>query len=226
MLALKKDINEEYNDINYNQYTPFSPSHKRIVLYSEAGIIHYAPNRYVFEPNHINKDIIWCNKDSLEDILKAKIPFTQYELQAKIQVKASTNYQNIDWNEEKYRFSPIIYFDLSRDINSLYGYLKRRGSNLYVRSILDFDMNLMEECTWYYRLLAGHFSGLIDLRKDIDLNTLNVLNKAIVSYLFRSDIEALIHDKSIIKSEQLLHGLQNTILFGNQKNIVDIDLVE
>lgn|GEM_PF-1451976 len=221
--CFKNDINEYYGDIQYDRYTPFSPSHKRIVLYSDAGIIHYRDNNYVYEPNHINKDIIWCDKESIEDILKAHIPYTKYELMAKLQVKASTNFGNIDWNEEKYRFSPIIYFDLNRDINYLCEYLSNKKSQLYVRSILDFNIRLMEECMWYFRLLAGHFSGLVNLRKEINLSALETMNKGIVKYIFNSDIKALLNDDSVIKSEELLHRLQDTILATNQKNCIDIN---
>lgn len=224
--CFKRDINEEYNDIQYNEYTTLSPSHKRIVLYSDAGIIHYAENRYAFEPNHINKDIIWCNKNSLEDILKAEIPFTRYKLPARLQIKASTDYRNIVWNERKYQFSPIIYFDLYRDIDYLYQYLEKRESNLYVKSALDFDIKLMEECIWYYRLLAGHFSGIINLKKAIDLNSMDVLKKAIIQYIFRTDIKALINDNSAVKSDELLAKLQNTILLRNQRNVINVELVE
>ncbi|WP_343776872.1 hypothetical protein [Clostridium sartagoforme] len=223
--CFKNDINEYYSDIQYDRYTPFSPSHKRVVLYSDAGIIHYQNNNYVYEPNHINKDIIWCAKESMEDILKANIPFTKYELMAKLQVKSSTNYGNIDWNEDKYRFSPIIYFDLNRDINYLYEYLRNKKSQLYVRSIFDFNIKLMEECMWYFRLLAGHFSGLIDLRKEINLSTLDTMNKGIVKYIFNSDIKALLNEDSVVKSEKLLHGLQDTILATNQGNSIDITCV-
>ena len=58
--CFKNDIDEDYKDINYNAYTPFSPSHGRIVLYSDSGIVRYKKNIYTYEPNHINKDIIWC----------------------------------------------------------------------------------------------------------------------------------------------------------------------
>lgn len=221
--CFKEDINKEYKDIQYNEYTALSPSHKRIVLYSDGGIIHYIENKYAFEPNHINKDIIWCNKNSLEDILNAKIPFTQYSSPARLQIKTSTNYRNIKWYEKKYQFSPIIYFDLYRDINDLYDYLEKKNSNLYVKSVLDFDIKLMRECIWYYKLLAGHFSGIINLKKVINLDSLNVLNKAIIQYIFRTDIKALINDKSVVKSEQLLEKLQNTILLNN-KNIINIEM--
>lgn len=223
--CFKNDINECYSDIQYNRYTPFSPSHKRVVLYSDAGIVHYRDNNYVYEPNHINKDIIWCDKESMEDILKAHIPYTKYELMAKLQVKSSTHFGNIDWNEDKYRFSPIIYFDLNRDISYLCEYLSSKKSQLYVRSILDFNIRLMEECMWYFRLLAGHFSELINLRTEINLNALDTMNKGILNYIFNSDIKALLNDNSVVKSEELLHGLQDTILASNKENSIDIDYI-
>lgn len=222
----KSDINEEYRDIQYDRYTPLSPSHNRIVLYSDSGIVYYKTNIYAYEPNHINKDIIWCGKESLEDILKTSIPYTKYNQDAKLQIKASTDCAYIHWDGYKYRFSPIIYFDLYRDIDFLHEYLRRRKINLYVRSVLDFDMRLMEECIWYYRLLAGHFSGLINLREEVNLNSLDTLEKAVARYIFSSDIKSLISDKSVVKSNELLNGLQNTILYDNQDNVIQIDLVE
>lgn len=155
--CFKNDINENYSDIDYNKYTPFSPSHKRIVMYSDQGIVYYKENSFYYEPNHINKDIIWCNKEAIEECLRAKILFTQYDSPAKLQVKSSTNFRNIVWDNKKYRSSPIVYFDLNRDINKLYNHLESKKSMLYVRSVLDFDYGLMEECIWYFRLLAGHF---------------------------------------------------------------------
>lgn len=224
--CFKNDLNEEYNDIKYDAYTPFSPSHGRIVLYSHSGIVYYKDNIYTYEPNHINKDIIWCGKESLEDILKTKISDTKYYSDARLQVKASTNYENIVWNKKKYRFSPIIYFDLSRDIGKLYDYLYHRNINLYVKSVLEFGMELMEECSWYFRLLAGHFSGLINIRDKVDVNSLGTLDKAMIRYIISSDIKALISDRSVLKSNELLNGLQKTILYENQANVVRIGLVE
>lgn len=224
--CFKNDIDEDYKDINYNAYTPFSPSHGRIVLYSDSGIVRYKKNIYTYEPNHINKDIIWCGKESLEDILKTKIPNTKYYSDARLQVKASTNYGNIVWNEKKYRFSPIIYFDLSRDVGKLYDYIYHKNINLYVKSVLEFGMELMEECSWYFRLLAGHFSGLINIRDKVDVNSLGTLDKAMIRYIVSSDIKALISDRSVLKSDELLNGLQKTILYENQDNVVRIELVE
>ncbi len=87
-------------------------------------------------------------------------------------------------------------------------------------------MELMEECSWYFRLLAGHFSGLINIRNDVDVNSLGILDKAIVRYIISSDIKSLISDRSVLKSNELLNGLQKTILYENQYNVAQIGLVE
>lgn len=87
-------------------------------------------------------------------------------------------------------------------------------------------MELMEECSWYFRLLAGHFSGLINIRDKVDVNSLGTLDKAMIRYIISSDIKALISDRSVLKSNELLNGLQKTILYENQANVVRIGLVE
>ncbi|MFR3730002.1 hypothetical protein [Lacrimispora sp.] len=217
--CFKEDINTVY-DIAYDEYTPFSPSHSRIVMVTEHGIVSYKPNLFVNEPNHVNKDIIWCNKKHNEKILQARIPYTEYEQMARLQIKSSTHYKNIGWNEEKYRFSPIIYFDLNRDINELYGYLASNNSNLYVRSIMDFDYDMMNECNWYFKLLAGHFSGMFDIR-DFNSTLSNSLDNGIMKYIFRSDIKSLLNKDSIIKSEQLVNGLQDFIISNNNQIKLD-----
>lgn len=221
-----EDINEVYGNLDYNIYTPFSPSHKRIVLYTNGGIVHYSKNIYAYEPNHINKDILWCEKDSLENILKAHIPYTNYDLPAKLQVKSSTCYSNIDWNEEKYRFSPIVYFDLYRDIDKLCQYLEQRRSGLFVRSVVDFDLNLLNEAMWYFKLLSAHFAGLIDLRSQIDLNSSDAVSRGILKYIFDSDIRALLNDNSVVQSRNLLNALQDVILGNNQKNLINISQID
>lgn len=78
---------------------------------------------------------------------------------------------------------------------------------------------------WYFRLLAGHFSKLINLRTEINLNALDTMNKGILNYIFNSDIKALLNDNSVVKSEELLHGLQDTILASNKENSIDIDYI-
>ena len=97
---------------------------------------------------------------------------------------------------------------------------------MYVKSVLEFGMELMEECSWYFRLLAGHFSGLINIRDNVDANSLGTLDKAMIRYIVSSDIKALISDRSVLKSNELLNGLQKTILYENQDNVVQIGLVE
>lgn len=50
------------------------------------------------------------------------------------------------------------------------------------------------------------------------------MNKGIVKYIFNSDINALLSDKSVIKSKELLIALQDTIFNINQQNCIDIIL--
>lgn len=220
--CFKGDINEEYN-IPYALYTPFSPSHQRIVMISKNGVVSYKPNLFVHEFNHENKDIIWCKQENTEEVLQATISNTKYSHQARLQIKASTDYRYITKNIYRYRFAPIIYFDLNSDIIELQEWLYANKIDIYARSINDFNYKMMEECIWYFRLLAGHFSGLIDIR-DFENTLGQAMNDGVMKYIFRADIKALLNNYSIVKSQSLLKSLHDIIL-DNNKNVIILDAV-
>ena len=213
--CFKNDFNECYEDIQYDNYIPFSPSHNKIVFYTENGITYYAPNNYNYAPNHINEDIIWCNKKHVEDILKANIPFTEYQSEARLQIKASTHYSNIDWDENKYRFSPIIYFDLNGDFHKLRNYLIENKSMLYVCSAMQFDPNLMIEANNFFKLLVAHFSGLSPLKSSITAYNSDIISQGLLKYLFKSNIQSLLSSEIIDKSSETLNALHNFIVEEN-----------
>lgn len=121
--CFKEDIFEEYGDIEYNWYTPIAPSHKKILLYTEYGIIYFKENLYSYEPNHVNKDVIWINKEHIEDTLKTK--FEHYSGETRLQIKASIDYKNVikQCPNGKYMLSPIIYFDMNRDAKEFQKYI-------------------------------------------------------------------------------------------------------
>lgn len=221
--CFKNDFNECYEDIQYDNYTPFSPNESKIVLYTENGIVYYAPNNYNYAPNHISEDIIWCNKEHFEDILKANIPLTEYRTAARLQIKASTRYSNIEWDEKKYRFSPIIYFDLNGDFQNLRNYLIRRKSMLYVCPAMQFDPNLMIEANNFFKLLVAHFSGLLPLNSSITPYNSDTISQGLLRYLFKSDIQTLLNNDIIDKSSEKLKLLQNFII-ENNKAICDVTL--
>lgn len=207
--CFKSDINENYSDIDYNQYTPFSPSHKQIVHITPSGIrIPSTKNIYRYEPNHPSKDVIWCNKECLEEILQATIPGTKYLEDAKLQIKTSMNYLNIDWDEDKYRYSPIIYFDILNDYQKLFNYLVKRNSVLQVMSARMIDEELIKESDKYFRLLVAHFAGLQPL--DLDESAESEY-KGILRYLYSSPTTSLFNDTLIQNQKKALDALQSQI---------------
>lgn len=215
--CFKEDIFEEYCDIEYDRFTPFSPSHKKILLYSDSGIIYFKENLYSYEPNHVNKDIIWCNRKHIEETLKTN--FGHYSGEARLQIKASIDYNNVikQCKNEKYMLSPIIYFDMNRDARDLQKYVFETQCNLFVKSIIEFDQNLMEECVKYYKLLAGYFCGLIEPTDvtDIDLKLNGVLENAMLKYIFNADICSLLSDRENEKNIQLRNIILKSFERGN-----------
>ena len=215
--CFKDDIYEEYPDINYKIYTPLSPSHKKIIVYSEDNIIYFKDNIYSYEPNHINKDIIWCNKFHIEETLKAKLGF--YLGDAKLQIKASIDFRNVfrQIKDNKYILSPIIYFDINNDAKQLIDYAKDNNINCYIKSISSFDANVMNECTKYYKILGAYFSGLLDPKDviDTDLKLGNTLKNSMIKYLFNADIEALLSDNSNNESIILKNNIIKSFEVGN-----------
>ena len=63
----------ELTETQFKNYSKLhsARSYMQTVEYAhyKEGIIYYKDNIYCLERNHINKDIIWCNNKSMENIL-------------------------------------------------------------------------------------------------------------------------------------------------------------
>lgn len=133
---LKKDIGKEYSSVDYDKYIPFSSSHKYILI-SENGVLRRQPI-INYNPTDPNMDIAWCKRKNVISQLKLDLANLDYLENARLQIKTSLNYENVDLNN-KYYITPIIYFDLCNDVHML----RRKYPNHYIISAREIDPLLM-----------------------------------------------------------------------------------
>lgn len=173
-----KDKYAEYSEINYRDFVPFSPSFKFIYI-EENGVIRKY-NVPEHNPNHTSKDIGWCRRDNIIEQLKVPIPQLQYIDNAKIQVKVSRDYANINVKQDYY-LTPIVYFDLMNDGEAL----KRQNPNSYIILGREIDENMHVDLSKYFKIIAAYITGIID---HLNIEEFEVRENDSLAYLLRSDI--------------------------------------
>lgn len=181
MALYRPNIYEKYEDIDYDLYIPISPSFK-FILIKENGIIKKY-NITQYNPDDTNVDIAWAKKENLLSQLKLNIPKIEYFENAKLQIKASINQNNLYLNN-KYFFTPILYFDLCNDADKL----KLRYPEKHIVSAKDISLELHTEMVNYFKILAAYITGI---SKSIDIDDFDVTNNEKLSYIMNSPIQNL-----------------------------------
>lgn len=181
----KENIYKRYNDINYEEYIPFSPSFKQVFYTDEDGFLTGFPVPD-YNPLHTTKDIAWCKKENIMSQLKAEIHELEYLENAKLQIKTSLDYRNL--NLEPYRITPIIYFDLMNDCNKLME--ENSKYKLYsIFSARSINQDMQKEIEMYFRILSAYVTNISD---SIEINDLCVQNNQELAMLFRTPIQQLV----------------------------------
>lgn len=191
--AFKPDISNQYSDIDYDSYIPFSPA--RQFIRSESGI--YIPQKFFRDGNHPTIDICWCDKHNLSKPLIVSIPNTEYTDRARLQIK-TTSQLNYDIRNEKYICAPMIGVFL--DNSSGNGFIDKTESNAQLaRSLSEFDIGMLNEAEMYFKLLVAHFAGIWLLNKPITDDI--ILDNGVLRYLFSSSINNLLSE-TIIQNQK------------------------
>lgn len=173
---LKADVYEEYRDIEYNKYIPFSPSYKYI-LYRQNGYLIKQPI-IQYNPQDTNTDISWAKKESIISQLKVAIPATNYLENAKLQIKVSSDFRNVDL-DNRYFLTPIVYFDICNDVELL----RQKFPNHYIVSAREISDNFHTELVYYYKILISYISGIID---KLDIEDFDVVKNDNLSYILKA----------------------------------------
>lgn len=181
----KENIFYRYPDINYEEYIPFSPSFKQVFYEDEDGFVTGYPVPD-YNPLHTTKDIAWCKKENIMSQLKAQIHELEYLENAKLQIKTSLDYRNL--NLEPYRITPIIYFDLMNDCDKL---MKEKSKyKLYsIFSARSINQDMENEIEMYFKILSAYVTNMND---SIEINDLSVQNNQELAMLFRTPIQQLV----------------------------------
>lgn len=197
LAAFKPDIYNQYSDIDYDSYIPFSPA--RHYIRSESGI--FIPNRFFLDGNHPTIDICWCDKNNTSKPLIITIPHTELTQRARLQIK-TTSQLNYSIKNEKYIYAPMIGIFLENSPE--YGFIDKTQTNAQTyRSLSYLDARLVEEAITYFKLLVAHFSGIWFLDKPLTDNI--ILDNGVLRYLFSTSINNLLSDKIINNQENKIN---------------------
>lgn len=179
---LHKDIYKEYNGIDYESYVPISPSFKFILLKKNGIYIKQPITQY--NPQDTSVDISWAKSDNILSQLKVDLPHIQYLENAKLQIKVSSNFKNIDL-DYKYYLTPIIYFDLCNDSCNLC----EKYPSHYIISAKDISNSLQTEIIQYFKILTAYITGISD---NLDIKDCDVLQNEQLAYILNSTPQHLL----------------------------------
>ena len=183
LALLKGDIYRPYSEIDYSNYIPFSPSFKYIITCHKSGVFVKQP-LIQYNPQDTSADISWVKKDNVLSQLKTNLPVIDYLENAKLQIKVSSNYNNLSLSG-KYELTPIIYFDLCDD----YILLKKKYQNHLIVPARAISEDLHVEMVNYFRILAAYVPGIVD---HINIDDFEVSENQQLAYILRATPQHLL----------------------------------
>ena len=170
------------------QYIAFSTSFKYIVYKDEISGNYLQYNVPDYNPNHTSKDIAWCKKENILSQLKVDLNQINYLENAKLQIKATLNCDNL--NLEKYFLTPVLCFDFKDDFYKL----KDKYPQNVVYSVRQLFPDMYAEMEKYYKILAAYAIGLID---HINITDIEVHKDYRLAQLFRTPIMDLEKEETL-----------------------------
>ncbi len=182
------DIYEEYSEIEYEQYIAFSTSFKYIIYKDEKSGDYRQYNVPDYNPNHTSKDIAWCKKDNILSQLKVNLNQISYLENAKLQIKATLNCDNL--NLDKYFLTPVLCFDFNDDFYKL----KAKYPQNIIYSVRQLFPDMYAEMEKYFKILAAYAIGLID---HINITDIEVRQDFRLAQLFRTPIMDLEKEETL-----------------------------
>ena len=194
-IALFKDEILETYDIPYDDYVAYSTSFSYMFFKDPRdGVYKARENRY-YNPHHTSMDIGWCKKDNIWDQLRTEMREIRYIDNAKMQVKATLDCDNLDL--DSYLLTPVIVFDFDHGIKKL---IERYPHHL-IYSAYDLFPGMALQLEKYFQIVASYVCGFTnklnisetDLKKDERLQT-----------LFSTSVHELTTKKRILDKEGLI----------------------
>lgn len=173
------NIYKKYSEIDYEQYIAFSTSLKYIIYKDEGTGMYLRYKVPDYNPNHTSKDIAWCKKDNILSQLKVELEQIDYLENAKLQIKATLNCNNL--NLEKYFLTPVLCFDFNDDFYKL----KEKYPQNIIYSVRQLFPDLYAEMEKYYKILAAYAIRLID---HINITDIEVRQDSRLEQLFSTPI--------------------------------------
>ncbi|MDE5753836.1 MAG: hypothetical protein K2H89_04765 [Oscillospiraceae bacterium] len=180
------DVDVKNDSIPYDEYIPFSTSLKKI-FFIKNGIMGFVPNDHN-DPRTVQKDIGWCLKNNhLRQLQVYKEgerngQLVKYSDIAKIQIKVTTDCTNI--KADKYRFTPLIVFDLCNDVESF----KERHPQNIIYSMREIYSEAETEIEYYFKILAAYATGISD---HIDIDDFEISNNTELQSIFSMSLQQL-----------------------------------
>lgn len=189
LAQMRNNIFFSYPEVNYGTYIPFSTSFK-FIFYPQNGVLikKACPD---YNPNHTTKDIAWCNRNNIFDQLKRIIPELNNNENAKLQVKATINCENLDLSQ--YYLTPVVCFDLCQDINVA----KANYPTNIVKSIYEIDSKAGMNVEKYFYILAAYITGMTQF---IDIKELDIKENQYLFNLFNTPVVDLFQHDVLNKS--------------------------
>lgn len=169
----KNEILESY-DISYDDYVAYSTSFSYMLYKDPKDGLYKTRTNHYYNPHHTSMDIGWCKKDNIWDQLRTEMTEIKYVDNAKLQVKATLDCNNL--NLENYLLTPVIVFDFDHGFNKL----KERYPHHRIFSANDIFPEMALQMEKYFQIIAAYVSGLTnklnisetDLKNDKRLQTL------------------------------------------------------
>lgn len=182
------NIYEECSEIDYEQYIAFSTSFKYIIYKDEKSGAYLQYNVPDYNPNHTSKDIAWCKKENILSQLKVNLSKISYLDNAKLQIKATLNCDNL--NLDKYFLTPVLCFDFNDDFYKL----KDKYPQNIIYSVRQLFPEMYAEMEKYFKILAAYAIGLID---HINITDIEVHQDYRLAQLFRTPIMDLEKEETL-----------------------------
>lgn len=182
---LMPNIYEDYQEIEYEKYVAFSTSFKYLIYKDTNSGIYLKYNVPDYNPNHTSKDIAWCKKDNILSQLKVELKERDYIENAKLQIKATLDCNNLDL--EKYFLTPILCFDFRND----FSILKNKYPNHILYSVRNLFPHMYADMENYFKILAAYVTGLTD---HINITEIEVREDFRLAELFRTPVIDLVQE--------------------------------
>ena len=182
------NIYEEYSEIDYEQYIAFSTSFKYIIYKDEISGTYLQYNVPDYNPNHTSKDIAWCKKENILTQLKVDLNQINYLENAKLQIKATLDCNNLDL--DKYFLTPILCFDFNDDFYKL----KYKYPQNIIYSVRQLFPGMYAEMENYFKILAAY---AIELTDHINISDIEVHQDYRLAQLFRTPIMDLQKEETL-----------------------------